>query len=108
MPSPVWASDTEGIKLFWRVQVPYPDRPVPYRQVAEVCCPKDLRYAASWFSVRGLSVKELPVEVFSEEPACRGAVKKAGLQNPVLTNSKYIERHNRAGKQAPLCKALGQ
>jgi hypothetical protein len=42
------------------------------------------------------------------------AVNKAGLQNPVLTpnrvegrlNRKYIQRHDKVGKQAHLCKAL--
>jgi len=37
----------------------------------------------------------------------RGAVKKAGLQNPVLTNRKYIQRHDRVGKQARLVPILG-
>ena len=35
-------------------------------------------------------------------------MKKAGLQNPVLTNRKYIQRHDREGEQAHLCKALDQ
>ncbi len=35
-------------------------------------------------------------------------MKKAGLQNPVLTNRNGIRRPIRAGKQAHHCEALGQ
>jgi hypothetical protein len=32
---------------------------------------------------------------------------KAGLQNPVLTNRKYIQRHDREGKQALPVPSIG-
>jgi len=37
----------------------------------------------------------------------RNAVKKVGLQNPVLTNRKYIQRHGRVSKQALPVPSIG-